>query len=333
MKSFTLKKQNLDTERILRILRTDGLTAASSLLMKLFRYALLIGVSYVAIYPLLKCISMALLPAEEYLGGNAGWIPENPTLVNFQNFKVYFDYWKHAIATAIYTVVSTAIQLVITSLVGYGLGRFKFKGNILVFFCVIATIVVPIQTIQIPVYMYFRYFDFFGLGKLVGLITGKDLMVNLLNTNWSYYVPALFGVGLNSGLYIFLFRQYFKGMPRDLEDAARVDGCNPLGVYLRIMVPNIKPVFVTVALLSAINYWNDYTLSDMFMNAAETPPIMVGVSRILANVYRLGEDVESASLIVQQNATMLVAVAPLVILFLICQKFFVECMDRSGVKG
>ena len=116
-------------------------------------------------------------------------------------------------------------------------------------------------------------------------------------------------------------------------DAAYMDGCSPLGVYVRIMIPNIKPVIVTVALLSAIYYWNDYDLASMFMNAAETTPIMVGVANILANVYANSNPVDSANLVVQQNATMICSIAPLVILFLICQKFFIECMDRSGVKG
>ena len=333
MKTITMEKRRLDAEKALRVIRTDGAAFMGSLLVKIFRYALLIGVSYVAIYPLLKCLSMSLLSGYEYAGGNYGWIPENPTLLNYVNFKVYFNYWRHAKATMIYTLVSTAIQLLIASLVGYGLGRYKFKGNIVVFFCVVATIIVPFQTIQIPLYASFRYFDFFGIGKLVGLFTGTDLTVSVLNTNWTYYIPALFGVGLNSGLFIFLFRQYFRGMPTDLEDAARVDGCRPLGVYIRIMLPNIKPVLVTVALLSCIYYWNDYKLSSMFMAAAETQPIMVGVANILANVYLLHNDVLAANLIVQQNATMICAVAPLVILFLICQRFFIECMDRSGIKG
>lgn len=324
--------KRIDRKKVQSVLKTEGVKITSSLLASLFRYVILIGICYVAIYPVLKSISMSLMPAEEYLGGDAEWIPNHPTLTNYKKVIEYFNYWKYAGATAVFTIVSTAIQMVITSLVGYGLARYSFKGNMIVFFCVIATIILPIQTTQVPLYVYFVKFDFFGIGSLYELITGNELSVNLINTNWSYYVPALFGMGLNSGLYIFLFRQFFKGMPKDLEDAGRVDGCNPLMVYLRIMVPNVKPVFVTVGLLSSIYYWNDDLIASIFMNNADVPAMMIAVSRI-GNAAIVGKGIETAAFIVQQNATMLMAVAPLMIIFLVCQKFFVECMDRSGIKG
>ena len=330
-KRINLKR--IDKDKVYSILKTDGVKISSSLITALFRYAILIGICYVAMYPVLKSLSMAMMPATEYLAGDVEWIPDNPTLVNFKKFQSYFNYWKHAGATAVYTLISTAIQMVITSLVGYGLARYPFKGNIIVFFCVIATIILPIQATQIPLYVYYLEFDFFGIGSLLKLITGKALTANLVNTNWTYYAPALVGMGLNSGLYIFLFRQFFKGMPKDLEDAGRVDGCSPLMVYLRIMVPNVKPVFVTVALLSCIYYWNDDLLASMFMNNADVPAIMVAISRIGAGSAAIEKGLETAQLIVQQNATMLMAVSPLMIVFFICQKFFVECMDRSGIKG
>ena len=302
------------------------------LCFQIFRYALLIGVCYVALYPVLECLSKALTSANDYMGGNVEWIPSNPTLDNFFDMTTYFHYWKHASITTQIVLGCTVIQMIIPSLVGYGLARYRFKGNMIVFFCVIATIIVPIQTVQIPLYVYYRHFDFMGIGSLIGLFTGKAVTVNILNTCWSYFVPALFGVGLNSGLFIFLFRQFFKGMPRDLEDAGRVDGCNPLMVFLRIMVPNVKPVFATVGLLSAIYYWNDYVLADMFMGGSAVEPIMLAISRIDVMARGLAE-LEIAQFTLQKHAILLLAIAPLMLIFLFCQKFFVECMDRSGIKG
>lgn len=315
-----------------KIFKKENLSFISSLLFGGFRLLLLLGISYIVLFPVLEIISTALTLPEDFLGGNVEWIPSDPTFTNFSNVLLYFDYVKHAWATVKISVGSTVIQLVVASLVGYGLARYRFKGNTIVFIAVIFTIIVPIQTIQIPAYIYYRHFDFFGFGRLGAIVTKEPYTVNLLNTSWSYYVPAMFGVGLNSGLFIFLFRQFFSGMPKDLEDAGRVDGCNPLMVFVRIMVPNVKPVFVTVALLSTIYYWNDFMLANMFMGAAKKTPLMMALYRL--NSMNVGSmEVDTAQFIVEKHAALLMTIAPLMIVFLICQKFFVECMDRSGIKG
>ena len=301
------------------------------LLFKIFRYALLIGVSYVAVYPVLRFLSTSLTFVDDYMGGNVEWIPNNPTLQNYFATSRYFHYWEYAGLTVQIALGSTIIQMIICSLVGYGLARYPFKGNMIVFFCVIATIIVPLQTVQIPLYVYYRHFDFMGIGSLIGLFTGKPVTVNILNTIWTYIVPALFGVGLNSGLFIFLFRQFFKGMPTDLEDAGRVDGCNSFMVYVRIMVPNVTPVFATVGLLSTIYYWNDYVLAEMFMGSSVNAPMMLAISRLDALIFALNEGIAEYTL--GKHAILLMATAPLMLVFLFCQKFFVECMDRSGIKG
>lgn len=306
-------------------------TPLGSFLYKLFRFVLLLGVSYLALYPIIKMVSASLTIADDYQNGVSNFIPENPTFENFKNFRHYFNYFKHAKVTVVITICSTLVSVFICSLIGYGLGRYKFKGSALVYGAVLFTIIMPIQTAQIPLTYYYRWFDFFSIGKLVGLFTGQDLTVNILTNMGSFIVPALFGVGLKAGIFIFLFRQFFAGLPRDLEEAAKLDGCNPFKIYWKVMLPNIIPVLVTVLLLSAIYYWNDTIVTSMAKLDIGTP-LMVEVEKLIT--FNVGvEELTRARRSVEFNAILLIVVLPLVALFTFCQKFFVESMDRSGSKG
>lgn len=298
----------------------------------IFRLLILVGISYVVLYPLLTYLSIAMSEPVDLYGDILGWMPKNPTFLNFKALFRYFHYWDHLVITVKIAAFSTALTMLVCPLAGYGLARYRFKGNGIVFAMVILTIVVPIQTAQMPMYLDYQSFDFAGLGKIVGLFTGKPFSVNLLNTNWVYYIPALFGIGLRSGLYIFLFRQFFKGMPMDLEDAGKVDGCSRFGIYLRIFVPNIKPVFVTVFLLSMIYYWNDTTYSRMFITLPDRTPLALYVE-LMDLFLNTDYSIEAMEARTQMYAARLSVVVPLLALFILCQKFFIENMDRSGIKG
>ena len=310
------------------------LEPGASFLYKLFRYALLIGISYVVMFPIIKMISSAFTPPQELYTEDSGFLPSRATFMNFENFQNYFPYLKYAATTAEIALISTFLQLISCSLVGYGLGRYKFKGNALVYACVLFTIILPVQTSIIPLFYEYRWFDIFGIGKLIGLFTGETFTINLLKNHMSFYVPSLLAVGFNSGIYIFLFRQFFASMPRDLEEAAKIDGCNPVTIYFRIMIPNITPVVVTVALLSVIYYWNDSLLTGIFALKDEGQTLMVALEELVRQGSGVGKgELDAMRAQAERYAVILASVTPLMIFFLIGQKFFVECMDRSGSKG
>ena len=313
------------------LLNKNMLSPVGTFFYKLFRYLLLLGISYVALFPIIKMVSTSLSNAEEYFSNGAGFLPVSPTFENFKNSQSYFPIWKPMKVTLIVTVSCTIVSVFICSLVGYGLGRYQFKGSNLVYAAVLFNIIMPIQTAQIPLVYYYRWFDFFGIGKIIGLFTGKDLTVNLLTNISSLLVPALFGVGLNAGIFIFLFRQFFAGMSKDLEEAAKLDGCNPFKIYWKVMLPNIIPVLVTVILLSTIYYWNDSMVTGMLnLNIGNT--LMVDVSKMISSHVGASE-LTWMRMQVEYYSILLLAVLPLVAVFIFCQKFFVECMDRSGSKG
>ncbi|MBO5197127.1 MAG: carbohydrate ABC transporter permease [Lachnospiraceae bacterium] len=319
----------MQTSNVLRAKKMGS--KASATLYKVFRLLLLIGLSYIVIYPILSLFLGSITLPEDLMDESRAWLPKNPTFTNYVNSFSYFKFFKHAGITLQIAGISTLIQLIVCSLIGYGLARYSFVGNSFLFGCVVFTIIMPIQTALLPMYLDYMQFDFFGIGQLIGVFTGTPYTVNLTGTKWVYYLPAIFGVGFNSGLFIFLFRQFFKGMPKDLEDAGKVDGCNPFMIYLRIMVPNTKPVFVTVALLSYIYYWNDTTLSNIMMMGTNDKPRMLYVKSLMASAVIRHRD--AIRVMAENQAIALMCVAPLLLLFIIGQRFFIESMDRTGIKG
>ena len=140
---------------------------------------------------------------------------------------------------------------------------FKFKGKNFFFALVLLQIIVPVQIILIPQFSQFRYFDIFGL---FNALMGDS--INLVDTNLSMYIPALMCNGIRAGLFIYLFRQFFRGLPKELEDAAYLDGCGPFKTFISVMVPNAASSFLTVFIFSIVWYWNDYYVSSMYFTKA-----------------------------------------------------------------
>ena len=146
-----------------------------------------------------------------------------------------------------------------------------------------------------------------------------------------FILPAALGVGLNAGIFIFLFQSFFAGMPKDLEEAAKIDGCSPFKIYWKVMIPNITPVLVTVALLSIIYYWNDSLVVDMAK--LDMGPTLMPQVESLTELNIGAGFMDQMQLRVEYYAIMFTSVLPLIIVFMFGQRFFVECMDRSGSKG
>ncbi len=314
-----------------RLIPKSVLDPLANFAYMLFRYALLIGVSYLAIYPMIKMLSAALTEAETYYNGGSNFIPPVATFQNFIHSMKYFKFFEYAKVTGLITIACTICSVIICSLVGYGIGRYKFKGHGLVYICVLFTIIMPIQTAQLPLTYYYRWFDLFGIGKIIGLFTGETFTINILHSLARFILPAALGVGLNAGIFIFLFQSFFSGMPKDLEEAAKIDGCSPFKIYWKVMIPNITPVLVTVALLSIIYYWNDSLVVDMAK--LDMGPTLMPQIESLTELNIGAGYMDQMQLKVEYYAIMFTSVLPLIIVFMFGQKFFVECMDRSGSKG
>jgi len=214
------------------------------------------------------------------------------------------------------------VQVASCALAGYGFARFKFKGKGILFGIVVMMILVPSQIISIPQYMMFRNFGF------------GSLSVNLINSKLCMYLPAAMGNGIRAGLMIFIFRQFFKGLPKELEDAAYLDGCGPLRTFVQVMIPNASSSFLTVFLFSVVWYWNDYYVSSTFFTKNQTIALMLkNLSTLLSQQLFNNADVSPREQIVWMEAGCLIAILPILIMYVFLQKYFTEGIERSGLVG
>ena len=302
-----------------------------SVVFLVFVLVILIGLSFLVLYPILSTVSLAFRPGKEMYDQTVIWVPKEPTLVNFLTAFEELDFFALMGKTLLVSLACTALQLAICSMAAYSLSRFNYKFKNLLFLLVVFTIIVPPQTASIPNYINFREFDFFGIGKIVGLFTGTDAVVNILNTNWALIIPALLGSGLQSGLYIFIFRQFFFNLPKGLEEAAKIDGCNALDTFVRIVIPNSKSVFVVVFLLSMVEYWNDNVVTGLYLFTDKAYLIMHNLVSTVALIKTTRYVFGDAEVLF--GAMAVITIIPPIILFGICQTQFTEFLDRSGIKG
>lgn len=303
------------------------------ILLYLFVLVLLVCLSFVVLYPVISAFSVAIRPAEEMFDKTVIWIPRNPTFINFKNALVEIDFFSVLIRTVLVTGICSLFQVVTCSMAAYGLSRFNFKGKNLLFMLVVLTIIVTPQITQIPNFINMRYFDFFGIGKLIGLITGKSVTVSLIDTNYVLILPALFGAGLQSGLYVFVFRQFFMGIPTGLEEAAKIDGCNAAQTFIRIIIPNNIPVFVVVFLLNVVTYWNDTAVTGLYLTSNKSFLLMNSVSNFVSTTIRSSSTYNFGENDVLFSAMAILVIIPPIILYMCCQTKFNEFLDRSGIKG
>lgn len=300
----------------------------SSYVWPFFRFVIVFGLSFVILYPILYMISTSIRPQAEMNDPSVMWIPKTIRFENFVEIWNAIDYPNTLWNTLVLNIVSSVLQVGTCALTGYGFARFKFKGKGLLFGIVILQIIVPTQIILIPQYMGFRYFDIFGL---FNALLGDS--ISLVDTNWAMYIPALFCNGIRSGLFIYLFRQFFRGLPKELEDAAYLDGCGPFKTFISVMVPNAASSFLTVFIFSIVWYWNDYYVSSMYFTKGNTISLKIDGIATLISMYLTGEVGIPSDFLVWMEAGCLLAIAPIIIMYVFLQKYFTEGIAKAGLAN
>lgn len=321
---------------------------AAKLAWSVVRFLLFFIIGFVIIYPLLQILSKAFMPVEQYSDPSVIWIPKSLTMTNIKAAMIGLDSWPAFGRSAVLCLSCAVIQVVMCAIVGYGFARFRFKLRGPLFAMVIMTIVIPTQLVFLPLMVQYRYFDFFGISRLLALITGKEYTAytaNLLNSNLTFYLPSFLGVGVRSGLFIYIYRQFFRNMPKELEEAAKIDGCGPWKTFVKVMMPNARSSALTVFLFSIVWHWNETMMSNSFFSTGNKN-LAVAVQS-LADAYKnealIGSIVESglygangrnlqAAQGMAYGGVLLFLIPPLV-LYLFTQRFFVEGVESSGIKG
>lgn len=315
------------------MMRSLWMSEISRRLWVLFRILLLIGLSFVILYPLLFMLSTSFKTTADAYDPTVIWLPKEMTLENITLALEGLDFWNSLKNTLLIGGASSVMQVACCAMVGYGFARYHFKESKLLFLCVLFTIIVPPQVISVPQYQMYRFFTIPFIGGWLEQITGLNLSVNLIDNPLVFYIPAVLGVGIRSGVYIFVFRQFFKGVPKELEEAATVDGCGAMRTFVRIMTPNAGPAFLTVFLFSFVWYWNDYFLASSMLTKHRT--LAVALSMLRSGLKeKMGGEIYNAFVIsAKMQAGALLTILPLIILFIFLQRYFTESIERTGIVG
>lgn len=295
----------------------------------IFKGLFIIGMCYLFLFPVLYMLITAFQDPSSINDPSVVWIPKKVSITAVLEAIEYLNFWKSAGLTLTITVFSTIAAIASCALTGYGLARFNFKGKSIVFIGVLMTIIIPPQILFSSTYLQYRFFDFGGLLSIFGF------SINLLDTPGVFIVPSLFACGLRNGVFIYIFYSSFKGLPVEIEEAAKIDGCGAFKTFIRVMAPIAVPAFVTVLLFSIVWHWTDYYSSaTYFLN--DTKPIVVMLSALestLRNGFGITGGISSVQLRMYLQAGAMLTIAPPLILYIFAQKYFTESIERTGLVG
>ncbi len=297
------------------------------ILLTLVQIAILVGVSYVILSPIIGFLANSFSSNRDAYNPMVFVLPQYPTLERYSLAILRLDYFPTLVKDLLYTLTVTGVQLLICSMVGYGFARFDFPLKKLLFGCVVVMIVIPSHAIMLPLYLTFRQFDPLGL---VSLITGNP--INLMGGPIPMYVMSFLGCGLRSGIYIYIFNQFFRGLPKEIEEAALVDGAGVWYTYFRIMLMNAMPSVITVTVLSVVWQFNDTFYAKLFL-ISDKIVISKALSSLQGNISTLDKILEPTLLELYLDAGIILVLLPIVLIYLLLQRYFIEGVERSGIVG
>lgn len=289
-----------------------------------FYYFILLSLAFVFLYPLMYMVSKSLMQSWDVSDATVRWIPHE---FNLHNYKVAFSemkYWQGFTNSMIISFGAALLQIVSCSFIGYGFARYRFPLYGLWFILLIFTFLVPPQTIVVPLFMFFSELGW-------------------INTHLPFIVPAAFGHGLQGSLFILIFIQFYRQLPKVLEEAARIDGAGAFRTYWQIMFPLGRPAMITVFLFSVVWHWNDnfqpslYLRLPTFYNLAQRMNGFYGQAQMTAE--QASANVSSTAIgmaptvMNQMMAGVMLSVIPILLLYLFVQRYFVESVERAGIAG
>jgi multiple sugar transport system permease protein len=309
------------------------------LILSIFRYALILCIGMIILMPLLEMISGTLMSPDEVGSPVSKWVPASFSKEHIYVAFKMLNYPKALLYTIGTTALQVLLQILSAAVTGYSFARLRSKRFQKLFAIVILTIVVPPSVLMLPQYLFFRSFDIFGI---IEAITGSPL--NMLGKPIVVYILDFFGMGLKAGLYIFIFRQFFRGLPRELEEAAHMDGCSFLRTLFSIIMPNAVPGIITVGVLSFVWNWNDTYYTNLFVsNKLNLMVKLLDVSGDPENtIAAIGSKIP-ASFVFNTKSTLyqgsiltagsLLVILPLIVMYMFVQKRFVESASNAGIVG
>ena len=346
----------------------------------IFRLVLMIGISYIVLYPFLTKIAASVMAPEDFVDVTVRLIPKNFTIDIYRGIIEELGYWEAFLNTFLLSFCTAQIQTFICCLIGYGFAKFKFRGRGILFALVMITMIIPHQTLRLAMDMQFKYFDILGIVRLLkgggieifgwnikdmgegvakffaGLECLPDRIqfgkymtetgvvkyhvdmavtqagLNLSNTYWPLILLSFGGLAFKNGLYIFLLRQFFRGIPDELEESAYMDGSGTFRTFIQIILPLSIPMMVTVFMFAFCWQWTDDFYTTMFFPAQEINLLVkiVDIPPSLELTYAGSALYETAI----RNTCGLMIIFPLVIIYAAFgQRFLVQGIEHSGIAN
>ncbi len=282
------------------------------LFFQLITFLLLLDVAFIFLLPVLRLTSTALMSPLDQHDPTVVWLPHQIAWDNFTRSVAALDYLQALKNTVLVAFAAAALQTFSAAIVGYGFARFKFPGRDVLFALVLFSLIVPPQSIIIQLFVLYS-------------------KLNWLDTYLPFIVPSGMGMGLRGALFIFIFRQFFKGMPYELEDAAYIDGAEPLRTFFSIMLPLAQPAILVVFLFSFVWHWNDNFEPSIYLTHADKFFLPQHLSTLEATMRAL------KMLLTGNTGTIMAAslltFLPLLIIYLFARRYFVESIERTGLVG
>ncbi|WP_409344734.1 carbohydrate ABC transporter permease [Paenibacillus sp. MBLB4367] len=283
-------------------------------------YFILINLALIYIAPMVSMLSTSFKTFSDLIDPTTRWIPKSLNLINYKfafdslkiavTFHDDFSLWDNLRRSTLFNtltivVSSAALQVFSCAVAGYAFGRMTFPGQKLCFVLLILTFVVPPQTLMIPLIWTYKSYG-------------------LLDSPFAFIGPALFGHGIKGALFVFMYMQFFKKFPKELEEAAVIDGVGVVKMFWKVMLPLAKPAIIVVFLFSIVFHWNESMLTSYFYAKLQTLPIKLGV------LQPEGDPTQLYVLPVKMAAGM-IELAPLLLLYFFTQRWFTESIERTGL--
>lgn len=286
-------------------------------LWNIFRFFIISGLVFIIIYPMIYMLSCSFRDSIDMNDPSVMWIPRHFTFDIIKQTAEVMELPETLLNTVLLNLGCSVVQVMACAVTGYGFARFDFFGKKFLFGIVIMMIIVPPQIISLPLY-------------------GNFVHLKLINSKLAMYLPALAGNGIRSGLMIFIFRQFFKRLPKEIEDSAYIDGCSRFRAFVSVMLPNAGSAVLTVFLFSVVFYWNDYYISSTFFTDNQTIALMIKNlgSRLSVKLFNNSAvQVSPREQIVWLEAGCLISVTPMLVMYIFLQRYFIEGIERSGIVG
>lgn len=284
-------------------------------------YALLICIGFIYLYPILHMTSSSFMSLDDLLDSSIQWLPSSLNFANYKQAAASMDFWRALGQSIVIAGVPTLCNLISCSVIGYGLARFDFPGKKIVFGIIILTFVLPSQVTMIPTYVLY-----------------SDLKI--LGTIWAFILPAILGMGINAPIFILIFWQFFRQIPKVLIEASKIDGAGYFESFYKVALPSAKPAFITVALFSFVWYWNESYLTELYVHGVMTDSgwttLVLQLDNFAANFSSYATTATSAATNLNESINMagtMLSILPLLLLYFVLQRHFVESIDRTGITG